>query len=55
MANLRYALPPFLLIGRVAGLSDAATQQAWAKNDREPVIRKALGLDVAKATKRTRK
>lgn len=53
--TLRYALPPFLLVGRVAGLSDAATQQAWEKGDRESVIRKALGEDETKATKRLRK
>jgi hypothetical protein len=41
--TLRYALPPFLLLGRIAGLPDAETQQHWAKNEREPVIRKALG------------
>jgi hypothetical protein len=52
---LRYALPPFLLLGRVAGLSDAAAQQAWEKGDRESVIRKALGEDEAKAAKRARK
>jgi hypothetical protein len=53
--TLRYALPPFLLLGRVAGLADADTQQAWEKGDREPVIRKALGEDDAKSAKRTRK
>jgi hypothetical protein len=53
--TLRYALPPFLLLGRVAGLADAATQQAWAKGDREPVILKALGTDETRSTKRSRK
>jgi hypothetical protein len=53
--TLRYALPPFLLLGRMAGLPDTATQQAWEKGDREPVIRKALGEDEAKAAKRVRK
>jgi hypothetical protein len=53
--TLRYALPPFLLLGRVAGLSDAAAQQAWGTGDREPVIRKALGEDDAKSARRTRK
>lgn len=53
--TLRYALPPFLLLGRVAGLTDAATEQAWAKGDRETVIRKALGEDDAKSAKRVRK
>ena len=40
---LRYALPPFLLVGRVAGLSDAETQRRWSSGEREPVIQKALG------------
>ena len=39
--TLSYALPPFLLVGRVAGLSDRDIQQAWAKGEREPVIAKA--------------
>lgn len=41
-STLRYALPPFLLLGRIAGMSDTETQQAWARNAREPVILKAL-------------
>ncbi len=41
--TLRYALPPFLLMGRLAGLPDAETQQRWAKGEREDVIAKALG------------
>jgi len=53
--TLRYALPPFLLLGRVAGLADAATQQAWEKGDRESLIRKALDEDESKAAKRIRK
>jgi len=40
--TLRYALPPFLLVGRVAGLPDAQVQQAWERGDRESVISKAL-------------
>ncbi|MGA2194704.1 MAG: HEAT repeat domain-containing protein [Bryobacteraceae bacterium] len=39
--TLRYALPPFLLLGRVAGISDAQTRQDWEKGDREAVIEKA--------------
>jgi hypothetical protein len=53
--TLRYALPPFLLLARVAGLSDAAAQHVWEKGDREATIRKALGVDEAKSTKRVRK
>ncbi|HLK69706.1 MAG TPA: hypothetical protein VKU19_40030 [Bryobacteraceae bacterium] len=39
----RYALPPFLLLGRVAGLTDAEVQQSWAKDDRETVLSQAQG------------
>ena len=39
----RYALPPFLLLGRVAGLAEAEIHQSWEKGDRETVIEKALG------------
>jgi len=37
----RYALPPFLLLGRVAGFTDAQVQQSWQKGEREIVIQKA--------------
>lgn len=47
--SLRYALPPFLLLERSAGLSDAAAQQAWEKGDRESAILKALGGEHSKA------
>jgi hypothetical protein len=39
--TLRYALPPFLLVGRVAGLKDAETEQRWEKGDRETVFSRA--------------
>ena len=42
--TLRYALPPFLLLGRIGGLSDADTQKYWEKNNRAPVIDKAEAL-----------
>ena len=41
--SLRFALPAFLLVGRVAGLSDEETQRRWSSGEREPVIEKALG------------
>ena len=41
--SLRYALPPFLLIGRVSGLKDAEIQRRWSDGQREAVIDKALG------------
>jgi hypothetical protein len=37
-----YALPPYLLLGRVAGIPDEQIQSSWAKGDRETVIGKAL-------------
>ncbi len=40
--TLRYALPPFLLVGRIAGMPDAEIQKSWEKGDREAVIRKAM-------------
>jgi len=40
--TLRYALPPFLLLGRVAGIPEEQIHQAWEKGDRETVIRRAL-------------
>lgn len=39
---LRYALPPFILLGRIAGMPEDEIQQHWAKGEREPVIQKAL-------------
>jgi hypothetical protein len=41
-ATPRYALPPFLLVGRVAGLTDDQILQSWEKGDRNSVIDKAL-------------
>ena len=38
----RYALPPFLLLGRAAGIPDAEIQRVWRNGDREPLIKKAL-------------
>jgi hypothetical protein len=41
--SARYAVPPFLLVGRIAGIGDAEVYQRWQKGDREAVIQKALG------------
>ncbi|MBZ5576471.1 MAG: HEAT repeat domain-containing protein [Acidobacteriia bacterium] len=41
--NLRYALRPFLLVGRLAGLTDEEAQRRWSAGEREPVIAQALG------------
>jgi len=38
---LRYALPPFILVGRLAGLSEDQIQKAWTSGDRQSVIEKA--------------
>jgi hypothetical protein len=37
----RYALPPFLLLGRIAGLPDGEVQENWEKGNRETVMKKA--------------
>jgi hypothetical protein len=49
----RYALPPFLLLGRVAGLAEAEIHQSWEKGDRETAIGKALA-NPGKKTSRDR-
>lgn len=38
---LTHALPAFLLLGRVAGISDLAVHEAWTKGDRQAVIAQA--------------
>jgi len=44
----RYAVPPFLLLGRIAGIADAEVWQRWQKGDRESVIQKAVGAPARK-------
>ena len=39
--TLRYALPPFLLVGRIAGVPDRDLQAQWQAGDRESAIKKA--------------
>ena len=46
--NLRYALPSFILVGRLAGMNDAEIQKAWTKGDRQAVIGIALGARTRK-------
>jgi len=41
--NLRYALPPFILVGRLAGMNEAEIQKAWTGGGRSAVIGIALG------------
>ncbi|MFB3827479.1 MAG: HEAT repeat domain-containing protein [Bryobacteraceae bacterium] len=40
---LDYALPPFILVARLAGLNQEQTEEAWTHGEREKVIAKALG------------
>jgi hypothetical protein len=41
----RYALPPFVLLGRTAGITEDQIQESWEKGDREAVIAKATGAE----------
>jgi len=47
--TLTYALPPFLLLGRVAGIPETEIQRLWSAGQREPVIDKALGRPAGKS------
>lgn len=40
--SLPHALPAFVLVGRIAGLSEEQIQDAWSRGDREKVIASAL-------------
>jgi len=40
---LRYALPAFILTGRIAGMSETEIQKAWTSGHRQEVIAIALG------------
>jgi hypothetical protein len=40
--TLSYALPPYLLLGRAAGIPEDQIQKSWAQGQRETVIEKAL-------------
>jgi hypothetical protein len=50
--TLSYALRPFLLVGRIAGLSEKEIQDRWTKGEREAVIEKALGTPTGRGRKR---
>jgi hypothetical protein len=41
--TLSHALPPYLLLGRIAGLPEADVQAAWSRGDREWVVTQAMG------------
>ena len=40
--QLQYALPPFILAGRIAGLDEAAIKKAWVSGERDDVLDEAL-------------
>lgn len=40
--SLRYALPAYVLVGRIAGLPESEIQSRWEKGGRESVIEQAL-------------
>ena len=40
--TLRYALPAFLLVGRIAGMTDQQIQEDWRAGSRDHAIRKAM-------------
>jgi hypothetical protein len=40
--TLRYALPPFILVGRLAGMNEQEIQKVWTSGDRQAAIGLAL-------------
>jgi len=46
--TLHYALPAFVLLGRVAGVPDAEIHTRWESGDRDSVIDKGLAAEPAK-------
>jgi hypothetical protein len=46
--NMRYALPPFILVGRLAGMNEQEIQKAWTSGDRRTAIGLALGARTKK-------
>src|ERR1700722_19094855 len=49
--TLAHALPPYLLLGRVAGLPEDDVQAAWSRGDREWVITQATAGTAKKKSK----
>jgi len=49
--TLAHALPPYLLLGRVAGLPETEVQAAWTRGDREWLISQVTGPASKKKTK----
>jgi len=48
--SLRYALPAYILLGRVGGMSEAQIQESWTKGDRAAMV-----LQVVTASKKKRR
>lgn len=46
--NLRYALPPFILVGRLAGMNEQEIQKAFSSGDRQSAISIATGVKTKK-------
>jgi hypothetical protein len=46
--NMRYALPSFILVGRLAGMNEQEIQKAWSGGDRQPAIALALSARTKK-------
>jgi hypothetical protein len=46
--SLRYALPAFILLGRVGGLSEEQIQLSWTKGDRAAMVLQAVGAQKKK-------
>jgi hypothetical protein len=40
--HLPHALPPYILLGRVAGIPEKELQDAWGRNQREVIIKRAV-------------
>ena len=38
MEDLRYALPAFILLGRMAGMNEQAIEESWKRGERESVV-----------------
>ncbi len=41
--SLRYALPAYILLGRVGGLSEERIQESWSKGDRAAIVLQVVG------------
>jgi hypothetical protein len=48
--SLQYALPAFILLGRVAGIDEQQIQDIWARGDRGTMI-----LDAGRSGKKKRR